>query len=238
MKNYKTIMQAIKDNADAITCKEGQIEELELRFEKQAAHRAGDLEKVKELAAISRQHQDEVIAISEDIYRLKLENAVLRENAKASFAAYALPIIADACSKYNGKQYGEKTQEKIRDEVRAHGIGFYFQGYINKTTLNIYALNDEGYHFGNELDLELYAVNYNEPFVTKDNKLNFQATNVNMRYKYTDKPATQVNKILKTYQAYKAAMEKASKAEKALNDILPETLPDYHNTGHIKDLVY
>lgn len=238
MKNYKTILQAIKANADAIAVKEGQIEDLELRFEKQAAHRAGDLEKVKELAAISRQHQDEVITISEDIYRLKLENAVLRENAKASFSWYALPIIADACSKYNGKQYGERTQEKIRDEVRAHGIGLYFQGYSSKTTLNIYALNNEGYHFGNELDLELYTMNYNEPFVTEDNKLNFQALNVNMRYKYADNPTAQVNKIIKTYNAYKAAMEKAKGVESALNDILPENIGHYNNTGYIKALVY
>lgn len=237
MKNYKTILQAIKDNADAITAKEGQIADLELRWEKQAARADGDMEKLKELATISRQHQDEVIAISEDVYRLKLENAVLRENAKASFAAYALPIIAEACSKYNGKQYGEKTQEKIRDEVRAHGIGFYFQGYISKTTLNIYAPNNEGYWNGLD-NLELHAMNYNKPFVTEDNKLDFDIDNVNQRYKYTGSPATQVDKIIKRYKAYQAAMEKAKEQEKALNDILPESLGHYNNTGYIKALVY
>lgn len=238
MKNYKTILQAIKNNADAITAKEGQIADLELRFEKQAARHAGDTGKLRELVQASKAHEAEVIAISEDIYRLKLENAVLRENAKASFSWYALPIIADACSKYNGKQYGEKTQEKIRDEVRAHGIGFYFQGYSSKTTLNIYALDDNGYHFGNSLDLELYTMNYNEPFVTEDNKLNFQALNVNMRYRYADKPEAHVNKIIRTYKAYQAAMEKAKGVESALNDILPESLGHYNNTGYIKALVY
>lgn len=58
--------------------------------------------------------------------------AMYRHNWECATLAEVLPIVCDIISKYNGKQAGEKTKEKISNEIRtATGFSGHISTYIN-----------------------------------------------------------------------------------------------------------
>lgn len=69
-------------------------------------------------------------ALSNDIYSLKIQNRLLMHNIKTAFICDTLPVVVDVLNKYAGKPYGEKTKQRINDEIKtACGCYIYFDNY-------------------------------------------------------------------------------------------------------------
>ena len=69
--------------------------------------------------------KDELMQIDQEIATLQttlndiiIAEKLLRNNAKIALFTEIMPIVLEVFNKYSGKPYGEKTEEKIREEIK------------------------------------------------------------------------------------------------------------------------
>ena len=220
------IEKRIARNADKISALEDKISALSMIDERRELAAAGEYNRVKALRDAARNNEDAITAACEKIEALKIENYILRDNLQHAIFAEAWPIIKQACAAYDGKPYGEKTADKIRAAVNEQGFGFYFDGYSSTNSLQIYKLVN-GRHYGSYQDnVKAYAVNDEQPFVTKDNKLNVKAAEARVCYlgEYCDDIPARIKAIKKAFRTYKTDAEKALRSQSALNAITPSNM--------------
>lgn len=69
--------------------------------------------------------KDELTQIDQEIITLQtalndtiIAEKLLRNNAKIALFTEIMPIVLEVFNKYSGKPYGEKTEEKIREEIK------------------------------------------------------------------------------------------------------------------------
>lgn len=67
----------------------------------------------------------EICAAADRVRDLKISVALLKNNAKLALFAEVVPVALEVLAKYKGKPYGEKTREKISDEIKTR-TGCYF----------------------------------------------------------------------------------------------------------------
>lgn len=233
MKDYKKILADIRKNAAAIKAIEEKIVSLDNIEARRDAAREHNFDRVKELRAEAEKNAEKVKELSDRAYMLKIAGAILKENAKAAFTAEALAIIAEVCTPYNGKSYGEKTRDKIYSEAHARGVGFYFTGYGSTDRVAIYPLDPDNKYKVFEMDCDAYT-NYNNPFITAENKINLDAIKTaRSNYVYIEKPTAQARAIIKAYEDLKKATDKAEAAQSAFNAIIPEGIGSASHIGHL-----
>lgn len=119
MKALKEIKRAIEKNAAAIEAAEKRIAELDFSTEKKAAAQSitpgrFNSSEFHAICEKARANADAIAAESEKLYRLEIERRILKDNARAALVAEAWPVIREACEKYAGKPYGEKTRAAMR----------------------------------------------------------------------------------------------------------------------------
>lgn len=69
---------------------------------------------------------DELMNLENDAKRLaKIKRLYIINNLKYTHMAESMPVIIDVLKKYDGKQYGEKTAEKIAQEIEEKTGGKY-----------------------------------------------------------------------------------------------------------------
>lgn len=108
---------------------------------------------------------------------LKIENKVLHDNARQALFSEALPVILEELHKFSGKPYGEKTEKKISDAVKARiNCAFYMRSEYSGTGLHLVPLNEKGFSgcsvFGyGDFDIYTKYENGERPRVLVDNKI-------------------------------------------------------------------
>lgn len=86
---------------------------------------------------------------SEHITNLKITRYILKNNAKIALFNEVIPVALEILKKYNGKPYGEKTRQKICDEVKEKtNCRFYIGGSWGQS-YEVYPANA----FGNEYNI-------------------------------------------------------------------------------------
>lgn len=94
-------------------------------------------------------------------YKVKI--ALLKNNAKFALMNEVVDVVVNAFNKFSGKPYGEKTKEKISNEVKEKvNCG----AYIYNNIIHVYMIN----YIGREYDLEIGMKNYSNKFLI-NNKL-------------------------------------------------------------------
>lgn len=238
MKALKDIKKAIAKNAAAIDAAQKKIAELDFSAEKkEAAQRIApgrfNSSEFHTLCEKARANADAIAAESEKLYRLEIERRILKDNARAALVAEAWPVIREACEKYAGKPYGEKTRDAIRKAVNAAGYSFYFDGYsAEKNRVHIYEL-ENGYT-GHGLEADAHAVEDTENgrsayFIGADNRIFSEAVTASSRAKYTENTAKAAREIAKAIRAYSEATKAIEAQRRELADMLPDGIksPDY-----------
>lgn len=232
MKNTNEIRKEIKKTTNQIEANENRIIELTKIEERRAAAAAKDFAKVKELRAESESTLDEQKKLSDEIQTLKIKAAILADNLKAAFFTYAMPIVLQILAAYEGKKYGEKTKEKIREAAKAAGIGFYFDGYhTESTTLVIYELSADGYKYGNSTEIRVNTSSEN-PFITAENVIQAASAAPYISQKYTENPGKKAREILKAFSKLEKAHAAAKAAESEYNALLPENMKSSREIGY------
>ena len=222
MKLYKDIHKHYIDNINFIDDLKNQIRGLEYRDAISAAIDTRDFNRVKELHAAADGNAAEITALNDQILFLQVENRFLQVNEKAALFAENYPKIAAIFAPYEGRPYGEKTKEKIYKDIHAAGLSAWFSWSHNGSAagLHIAFLNAEGYKDHGAPELFAYTLG-ESVFIDTDNKIRVAGAAAAISEKYTDNPAQAARNVLKAFKAYKAAVDKAGTAQKALNSILP-----------------
>lgn len=205
MENYKSIIEQMKKNSAEITA----IEEFftGAKYTDRVASEKG-----------------------ERLQNLKIENAILHDNARRAYAADVLPVVFDILKKYDGKPYGEKTRDKMRDELKtAKSCAFYISREYSRDELHLVPLDDRGYSDGSMWrygDFE-FSTSWADgtPRLLNDNKINGKIAPDELRLQncgeYVENVPERVEQIKRAYAAALAAENAAKIAEKAYNALLP-----------------
>lgn len=168
-----------------------------------------------ELNQIAEQEQKNYIT------RLKLE--VMENNRKALLYNAVLPVIIEILNRYNGKQYGEKTAEKMRNELKsATGCTFYIQkeSYA-RDKISFAMLDSNGCCYGSDY-VNICPKNY-ETKILENNTIN-GALSFDDFTSYDFKPfidneSEHVKQIMKAFKDAETAREKAKNAIEKYNDL-------------------
>ena len=155
---------------------------------------------------------------------------ILSDNYRSALYTEYLPRILEVLKKYAGKKYGEKTKEKIYQEMKEKlHIGFWIDRRYNTTDyLEFYLLNDEGYKTYNMPD---FCIGTNGTYpdnmklnISKDNRINvypYEDYYLTEACCYIADPAEHAEKILKAQAEVKQAEEAYTKALSEYKSLLP-----------------
>lgn len=159
-------------------------------------------------------------AIDKDISRLKNISLILRHNYRIALAARVLPAFVEILKKYNGKKAGEKTREKMRDEMMtACGCSVWFERSIlsqKSQQANISEIIRGAWH-GEKI--EIYTKN-GANIIDEQNNINGNLTADDLRIytgEYIDNPAARLDEINKAAEAVEAARQAFNDAADRLN---------------------
>lgn len=153
----------------------------------------------------------------------KIKIAILTQNAKRAFFAENIGKICEIWNSYAGKKYGEKTADKIRDELRtATGAGVWISRKYNETQINIYLQRENGCAMlpNNETEINAYIKDYTP--TDDENKIKPLDAGAVVLYwcgDYVDDVPEHIRKFYEAREALKVAEENAKKAREVYNDL-------------------
>ena len=140
-------------------------------------------------------------------------NYILVERGKSA--------LAEILKKYDGKKHGEKTAEKIRDEMRENGFAFYFPSNYFTQARNSIALNERG-AYGREV--EIWTKNRTK-IVDENNTIHAEAVaELVSHYRYIDNIEKYLDKIERLTAETRKAFDAATAKAHELNEIAVEGL--------------
>lgn len=232
MKTLKEINEQREKNLAEIKSMTAEIMKLDYTEERRAAAQGNGIfnnQTWKEYHEAAKANAARIAELSNKIFIAEIKQRILQENARCALIAEATPVILKACEKYNGKPYGDKTRDKIREEVRAAGYSFYFEGYKN-SRMAIYELNTKG--FKTPAETEATAAAYDEAghiasFTTEENKLNIANVIIKPHAdKYTENPTKAAAEVAKAIKKYSEATKALESQRSALCAILPNGIKE------------
>ena len=92
--------------------------------------------------------ENEMIENDERKKDLTLTRKILTNNAKIALFNEVLPVALEILKKYSGKPYGEKTREKIAEEIKAAtNCRFYIGSRYSSQSFEIYPAESCGYDY-------------------------------------------------------------------------------------------
>ena len=178
------------------------------------AHRAHDRDAAG-LASL------EIEKLQKNAERISARGKVLTNNYNYILVETGKNALAEILKKYDGKKHGEKTAEKIRDEMREKGFSFYFPtNYISQARDSI-SINERGaYGRGVEIWTENRA-----KIIDENNIIHAEAVaEVVNRYKYINNIEKYLDKIERLTAETRKAFDAANAKAHELNEIAVEGL--------------
>ena len=213
MKTLQEIKKEIEANQEEKRANDSEREKVNNAF--MTAHKAGDRDAAG-LAAF------EIEKVQKRAERISARGKVLTNNYNYVLAEAGKVALAEILKKYDGKKHGEKTAEKIRDEMRERGYACYFPAthYFSqeKDCINI---NERGaYGRG----LEIWTKN-RAKIVDENNTIHADAVaELASPYKYIDNIETYLDEIERLTDETRKAFDAASAKAHELNEIAVEGL--------------
>lgn len=187
----------------------------------------------KELHTCSTKDHERLENIANNIQITEIEIALIKENATMLFFKEYMPMVIYILKKYNGKSYGPKTREKIRDEIKKElNIGFYVNTTSYHCTACIYPLNKDHYtdYSIKACECTQYSHNSQNYILTTDNKINVKDNVAYTLSGYSGKEI--VTDTRKAAENILMQLNKVKETEKLLHDqvsLLNKMLPTETN---------
>lgn len=215
MKKYFEILEEIKAARAAITDTAKTEKEIERAALKEAAANGtpAEMEKARAAFKAACDRLTEETRRNDDI-KIKIE--ILKENAKQALFAENIKTICEIWNKYESKPHGEKTAQKIRDEIKdATGHRVYIGNKWDDANITIYP--GTGTH-ADEITISPIWNGEKQPALNNNNKIvKLFPENMRVCYcgAYVDDPDEQTNAVkeahagaLKALEEYRAAIDK------------------------------
>lgn len=212
MKTLQEIKKEIEANQEVKRANSAEREKADNNF--MNAHKAHD-RAAAGLASL------EIEKLQKNAERISARGKVLTNNYNYILVEAGKNALAEILKKYDGKKHGEKTAEKIRNEMRERGFAFYFPtNYLSQAKDNI-SLNERGaYGRG----VEIWTKN-RAKIVDENNIIHAEAVaEVVNRYKFIDNIETYLDEIERLTAETRKAFDAATAKAHELNEIAVEGL--------------
>lgn len=213
MENSKNILARISENNAAIK----------------------SLEEAADAMPWSKRTEPEAVALYEKADALKIENAILKDNARRAYVAEITPAIKAAFGRFNGKKYGEKTAEKINAELaKTAGCRVYISRFSSlKNDLCIIPMGADGYTsraWGSD-DFTLHVTynngEYSPEIVNKENTINAGAVDglhLSGCAPYVENVTEAAQNIINARRKVQEAKAAAEEAANYYNSLIPSKI--------------
>lgn len=213
MKKYSEILEEIKNARAAMQDTAKTEKEIERAAYMEAA-RDGSQQEQEQARAAYRAACDKLAEEERRNNDIKIKITILEENAKHALLSENIATICEIWNKYEGKPHGEKTAQKIRDEIKAAtGHAVYIGNKWDDARITIYPA-------GQRYDLETEAApkwNGEKQPALNNNKI-VKLTAENMRVCYCGDYVENVDDHIKALRKAHAEAEKARDAYRAAID--------------------
>lgn len=200
MKKFIEILDDIKQTSEAIKAAKTRENELVESY-----MTVCDL---KERHEARKAVENEILENSERKKDLELTRKILKNNAKIALFNEVLPVALEILKKYSGKPYGEKTREKIADEIKAAtNCHFYINSRYDSHSFEIYPVGV----FGNDYNISCGTkyINGNRKPLLINNKIQLVAFDELELYYISNEYVEDVPRRVKELKAvYKEAVAK------------------------------
>ena len=142
MKKYVEILEEIKLTRKAITAAEARENELVESYLK--------ICDLRERHEARKAAENDMMKSSEEKKKLQITIKILKNNAKIALFNDVLPEALEVLAKYSGKPYGDKTRQKISDEVQQKtNCRFYIGSRWGSHSFEVYPVDG----FGNDYNI-------------------------------------------------------------------------------------
>lgn len=213
MKTLNEIKKEIEANQEVKRANDAEREKANNAFI--AAHRAHDRDAVG-LASL------EIDKLKKNAERISARGKVLTNNYNYVLVETGKNALAEILKKYDGKKHGEKTAEKIRNEMREKGFSCYLLAthYLSQVRDSI-EINERGaYGRGVEIWTENRA-----KIIDENNIIHAEAVaELASPYKYIDNIEKYLDKIERLTAETRKAFDAAKAKAHELNEIAVEGL--------------
>lgn len=212
MKTLQEIKKEIEANQEVKRANDAEREKADNAFI--TAHKAHDRD-AAELASL------EIDKLQKNAERISARGKVLTNNYNYILVETGKNALAEILKKYDGKKHGEKTAEKIRNEMRERGFAFYFPtNYLSQAKDSI-SLNERGaYGRG----VEIWTKN-RAKIIDENNIIHAEAVaELASPYKYIDNIEKYLDKIERLTDETRKAFDAATAKAHELNEIAVEGL--------------
>ena len=233
MKKFTEILEEIKRTGEAIRAAEAKEKELVESYMKVC-----DL---RERHEARKAVESEMNENSRNKKNLELTRYILKSNAKIALFAEVLPVALEILKKYSGKPYGEKTRQKIMDEVKAAtNCRFYIDCRWSSFTYEFYPVDI----FRNDYNISCgtkYIDGQQKPLLI-DNKIQVvDAGEIELNYCSRVYVEDIPHRIEELRQLYKEAFGKQKELEtlcKCFNDLAVGDIPHIYADKHIFEHIF
>lgn len=219
MKKCIEIIEEIKNTTAAIKAAEGESERLVDIYM--------SIEDVRSRIAKKKELEEDMRKNSETILNLKITQRILQSNATVALFHEVMPVALKVLAKYKGKPYGEKTRQKISDEVfEKTKCRFYISTSYSSQQYSVYPANDyRSYDFSCGTE---YADGNKKPLLV-DNKIQpITFDEVELYYvsrEYVENVPERVNELNRLYAEAVAAQEGLGRICSEFNSLAVGDIP-------------
>lgn len=205
MKKFSEILEEIKQTREA--------EKAARAKEKALIDSYMKLDNIKSRIEKKRAVEAEITGNGETIKNCKIAIKILKNNAKIALFNEVLPVALEVLKKYSGKPYGDKTRQKISDEVQQKtNCRFYIGSRWGSHSFEIYPVDG----FGNDYNISCgteYTDGNKKPLLI-DNKIQLVAFDEIALYYIAREYVENVPKRVEELKAiYKEAVAKQKELE-------------------------
>ena len=207
MKTLQEIKKEIEANQEIKRANDAEREKADNNF--MNAHKAHDRDAAG-LASL------EIAKLQKTAERISARRKVLTNNYNYILVEMSKNALAEILKKYDGKKHGEKTAEKIRNEMREKGFAFYFPTNYFTQAKDSISINECGaYGRG----VEIWTKN-RVKIVDENNIIHAETVaEVVNRYKYINNIETYLDEIERLTDETRKAIDAATAKAHELNEI-------------------
>lgn len=178
----------------------------------------------------------DIEAAAAELEPLNIELKIRHDNLRRMIYDATLPAILEILQKWNGKPYGEKTKQKISDEMKAR---FNCALYLSNTyggKIDLVPLNGEGYTNYNfkydDFDIYTRYKDGQRPNILNDNRINGALTPDDVYLsdcpEIVPDPSARAAEILAAFTELKRKQDQFEREITKFNNLLPSGIERRH----------
>ena len=210
MKKFNEIIRDVKQTQQKIQEVEEKTKELQNTYL--------TIMDIKERHEKRKTVENELVMLEEKKKDLQITIKILNNNAKIALFNSTLPIVLEVLAKYKNKPYGQKTEEKIRDEIKEKtNCSFYISDRYNSQEYHIIPLE----YSGNTYNIECGSkyIDGKQKKLLDENKIQaLEFSDITLYYTSKEYIDNIPKRIKELKRLYKKAYEKQQELEKICSE--------------------